>query len=498
MDGVDVDDRLVRAERIAQVLVRVDELLLGFHVDLARHGFRLLPVEADAVHQLDQSRAGVVQSEPLQDELSDFGGRRRQHPRRPGAQFVDLEGRQRTGAAVQIEQDERLDATVLECLEPGADGGVVDVERLGDLGEGPALVEQQHRVRPAGDAMLLQPVPGDLHQVGPVRCTEETTVHLHQATGIDPADSVKRFSDVRGIPLYFSWRQAAFAQEQMHAGLNLPDRSDSSPGGREAAAAVRDLLKLGDLPPSDRAPVALVFDYEADWVCKIQPHGASFNYVELALRWYEAARRLGLDIDILRPGDSLNGYALVLAPSLPIVSEATEAAFAAADGVAVFGPRSGSKTRQFSIPDGLPPGPLRSLIPMRVIEVASTRPGVRKSVSGEISGGSERWLEHIETDARVLARFADGWPALVAEGRSHYLGLWPDPAALSSLMSCVARKAGLSTVALPEGVRLRRRGDLVFAFNYGVEPWPAPFAAAPILGDAVVAPRSYSVWPTSA
>ena len=205
MDGVDVDDRLVRAERIAQILVRVDELLLSFHVDLARHGFRLLPVEADAVHQLDQSGASIVQSEPLQDELSDFGGRRRQRLRRPGAQFVDLQGRQRTGAAVQIEQDERLDATVLECLASrGADGGVVDVERLGDLGEGPALVEQQHRVRPAGDAMLLQPVPGDLHQVGPVRCTEETTVHLHKATGMDPICSI-RSNDFRmseRIPLY--------------------------------------------------------------------------------------------------------------------------------------------------------------------------------------------------------------------------------------------------------------------------------------------------------
>jgi beta-galactosidase len=133
-----------------------------------------------------------------------------------------------------------------------------------------------------------------------------------------------------------------------------------------------------------------------------------------------------------------------------------------------------------------------------VIEVASMRPGVRKSISGEIDGASERWLEHIETEARVLARFADGWPALVAEGRNHYLGLWPDAAALSSLMSCVARKAGLATLALPEGVRLRRRGDLVFAFNYGLEPWPAPFAAAPILGDAAVAPRSYSGWSTLA
>ena len=124
MDGVDVDDRLVRAERVAQVLVRVDELLLGFRVDPVRHGFRLLPVEADAVHQLDQPGAAIVEPEPLQDDLPDLGGRGRQHPRRPGAQFVDLEGRQPSCSTLQVEQDERLDAAFLEFLDPGADGRI--------------------------------------------------------------------------------------------------------------------------------------------------------------------------------------------------------------------------------------------------------------------------------------------------------------------------------------------------------------------------------------
>jgi len=201
-DGVDVDDHFVRTKRVAQVLVRVDKPLLGFHVDLARHGFRLLPVEADAVHQLDQSGAAIVEPEPLQDELPDLGGRRRQHPRRPGAQFVDLEGRQPSGSALQVEQDERLNAAFLEFLDPDADGRIVDEKDTGDFLEAHSTVEQQNGVRPAGDAILLQPVPGDRHKVGPIRCTEEIAVGLHQATGIDPADSVKRFPKERGIPLY--------------------------------------------------------------------------------------------------------------------------------------------------------------------------------------------------------------------------------------------------------------------------------------------------------
>jgi len=107
--------------------------------------------------------------------------------------------RQRAGAALQIEQDDRLDS--LELLEPCPHGGVVDEKNLRHLLKPHALVEEEHRVRPAGDAMLLQLVPGDLHQVGPIRRTEEIAARLHQTTGIDPADSVKRFSEERGIPL---------------------------------------------------------------------------------------------------------------------------------------------------------------------------------------------------------------------------------------------------------------------------------------------------------
>src|SRR5271165_188489 len=110
------------------------------------------------------------------------------------------EGRQRAGSTLEIEQDEFFDSTFVEGFEPVADGRIVDEQRLGDLGVGPTLVEQKNGVRPASDAMLLQPIPGDLHQVGPIRRAEEIAVRFHQATGIDPADSVKRFFGCPRIP----------------------------------------------------------------------------------------------------------------------------------------------------------------------------------------------------------------------------------------------------------------------------------------------------------
>jgi beta-galactosidase len=294
---------------------------------------------------------------------------------------------------------------------------------------------------------------------------------------------------------YFRWRQAPFAQEQMHAGLQRPDRQWSA-GGLEAAQVGRELAGL-DLPASRRAPVALVFDYEASWITRIQPQGADFNYTELTYRWYEAARRLGLDLDIVPAGVPLDGYAAALVPTLPYVSEAALAAFRRFDGVLLFGPRTGSKTRNFGIPDKLPPGPLQALLPLKVAQVASLRPGPSVEVQGEgVAGRATRWREWLETDLPVLAGSADGGPALVGDGRRFYLGCWPEADLLGAVLRRLLNLASLDLLDLPAAVRLRRRGDLAFAFNYGDTPWacPAPSRASFLLGDATVAPRDLACW----
>jgi beta-galactosidase len=293
---------------------------------------------------------------------------------------------------------------------------------------------------------------------------------------------------------YFRWRQAPFAQEQMHAGLNLPGLQELSVGGHEASQVGEELKALGAIPASGRAQVALVFDYETQWVFEIQPQGQDFRYVELCFRWYEAARRLGLDIDIVKPGHSLKGYALVLVPSLPIVTDAAERAFAAADGVVVYGPRTGSKTRQYSIPTNLPPGPLQHLLDIRVVGVSSLRPGLVEEVKGKVSGTMSRWLEVIETKGKVLARFTDGKPAFISKAHHHYLAGWPDEALLKNVLAFATKSAGIKTTALPPHIRLRRRGNLVFAFNYGSKSWPLPKGAKPIIGKTTLGAQELAVW----
>ena len=112
---------------------------------------------------------------------------------------------------------------------------------------------------------------------------------------------------------YFRWRQAPFAQEQMHTGLLRPDSSEDQ-GALEAAQVGAELAALterGVLTNAPRLPVrpdvALVFDYDALWMAQIQPQGADYNPLELSFRAYSGLRQLGLDVDIVGPRAGTGG-----------------------------------------------------------------------------------------------------------------------------------------------------------------------------------------------
>ena len=212
---------------------------------------------------------------------------------------------------------------------------------------------------------------------------------------------------------------------------------------------------------------------------------------------YAALRRLGLDVDIVAPDAHFTGYALVIAPSLPILEAATLAALEASGAVVLFGPRSGSRTRDGHIPDNLPPGPLQARLPLRVSRVESLRPGARPAVehSGRTFAG-RLWREVLETELEVLATFADGGVAWTRRESWHYLATWPESDLLDLVIARVALEAHLPIAALEEGVRMRRRGDLQFAFNFAPEPrrTPAPARVHYLLGGPELPPAGLAAW----
>lgn len=289
---------------------------------------------------------------------------------------------------------------------------------------------------------------------------------------------------------YFRWRQYPKAQEQLHAGLLRPDDA-AARGLHEAAQAALDIAALGASGAPPRR-VALIFAYDADWVTGIQPQGAGLSALWAAFDCYSALRQLGLDIDIVPPTASLEGYALCVIPCLPIVPAELSASLAGFAGQIVIGPRSGSRTAEFVIPDTLPPGTLQPVFPAKVVCVESLRPGVKHHGDGWTI---ERWLEHLETQATPELVASDGAVACWRCGQVRYLAAWPAHALAGEVLGRAARDAGLPVHALPDGLRIRTAGDRLHVFNYSAKPAEAPASLSGqyLIGQRNLAPAEVAV-----
>ncbi|RME64033.1 MAG: beta-galactosidase [Alphaproteobacteria bacterium] len=297
---------------------------------------------------------------------------------------------------------------------------------------------------------------------------------------------------------YFRWRQAPFAQEQMHAGLRRPDDSaaDAWPEVQRLAGEI-ERLKIHQYP-SAPAPVAILADCQSQWVSEIERQGDSYDHEAVQLSWYSALRRLGVDVDFLAPGADCTGYRLIVAPGLAMLSDDVVQALASSGAHLIFGPRTGAKTADFTIPEGLPPGPLRAVLPIRVLAVETLRPGCGGTLIWKGKRyGATTWRESLDAEtATVLARYEDDSPAVVAHGSAIYVATVADDAFLLDFFAAACSRAGIATQDLPDDLRLRRRGALTFAFNYADRPVPAPAPkdAVFLLGGSEIAPRDVAAW----
>ena len=307
--------------------------------------------------------------------------------------------------------------------------------------------------------------------------------------------TLEAFAHGAELVSYFRWRQAPFAQEQMHAGLLRPDRQDDV-GAAEVRQAAAELAQFA-AESTEPALVALLFDYETQWLLGIQPQGRATNPLRQAFEWYGTLRDAGLDVDIRSPDANLAGYRLIVAPSLPILTPERVRAIAASGAQLVFGPRSGSKTPDFQIPASLPPGLEAAGLHLKVTRVESLPPGFVEPLA-DAPGAVAGWLEHTETELEPWARTATGHGVWFAAGRVNYLAGEPDRLFRDHIVSTLAAEAGLSPCKLPQGLRLRTRGGFQFAFNYDSGPIDLgvflPDGADLVIGERTLKAGSVAAW----
>lgn len=291
---------------------------------------------------------------------------------------------------------------------------------------------------------------------------------------------------------WFRWRQMPAAQEQMHTGLLCPDGSED-----EAAAEIRllcdDLKKLEEHnAQSLAAEVALVFDYAGDQMLRIQPQGDNYGPLEWVQQLYTSVRRCGVDVDIVKPGASLRAYKMVILANSIHVNDDLLSELKRFTGHLLIGPRCGSKTAEYSIPDNLPPASLQSLMPIKVTRVESLPDFA--TVTTTDGYNAVRWREKVMSDFVAVSEFPDGWGFYYRSDRYHYLNACLDQSSLNEFMKARLKQASIATRHCGEGLRIRQRGSYKFAFNFGPDIVELDGANTYVIGDATLKPAEVAVW----
>lgn len=275
--------------------------------------------------------------------------------------------------------------------------------------------------------------------------------------------SWEAFAHGAEVVSYFRWRQAPFAQEQMHAGLHRPD-DEPAPALAEATLVAREIQNLPEVD-TVQSEVALIFDYPSEWTWNVLPQGEDFNYFRLMLDCYRALRKRGLSIDILPSSvDALDNYKLVLAPGLATIPDTLLTALSQTH--AIIGPRTNAVSHELTIPT--PMGPNLIGLDCTATRIESLPPDCERQIKG--GGKVLHWAETLEGEAEAELSYEDGTPFLMRTGQVSYIGGWPDATLWDRIIVDATVACGVKTLELPDGLRIRDTQSHRFYFNYAPEP----------------------------
>ena len=296
--------------------------------------------------------------------------------------------------------------------------------------------------------------------------------------------SWEAFAHDAEVVSYFRWRQAPFAQEQMHAGLKLRDNQDA-PGMAEIKQVNEELGKIA-LDKTEMAPIALIHDYESDWMTELDGQSEDFYYLRLILDLYRGIRENGGSVDVIGPDATLEGYKLILVPSLLHVSDEFLQKLTRSGARILAGPRTALKTESFQIPsqlmaDGF--GELTGFVTRRIDALPARLPQ-KASWQGH-EGSLSIWREEGQISGQVEGLCNDGMPVMVHGNQASYLCGWPDQKLLRAILKQMMEQAGITCHDMPDYLRVRQRGTHLIFTHYGPETViiPDSFKGKIILGQ---------------
>jgi len=290
---------------------------------------------------------------------------------------------------------------------------------------------------------------------------------------------------------YWQWRSALNGQEQYHGtlvgadGTPVPVYKEVSQLGREFSK-VQEAFR-GTTPQSE---VALLYSYDSHWAIQFQKHNQKYDDIGLLKSYYRALRKLTQSVDVISAKSPLEGYKLVVAPSLNVLPRAVAEHllnYVRSGGHLVLGPRSGLKDEHSELLAQRQPGYLADALGGRVEQFYALEKDF--SVSGKWgSGQASIWAEQLSAlnpDTQILMRFgkSNGWlddqPAAITrsygKGSIAYIGAILDEKLMKAAAEWMVKESGVAPafISVPDSVEVsvRSGGDKrVFVLvNFGQE-----------------------------
>lgn len=282
--------------------------------------------------------------------------------------------------------------------------------------------------------------------------------------------------------VHFRWRSATVGAEQFWHGLidhsNVPGRRF-----REFAQLTREVNRLGErLGGSVVAnTVAILHSHDQHTALSLQAQAeGGMSYIDNLSSMHNAFLKMGVGTDVINWTEPLDGYKIVVVPSLFLLSEEVARRlerFAEQGGTVVLTNRTGVKNMRNVCEMRPLPGLLAEAAGVVVSEydaIGRSEHTIRDA-QGRIFA-AQQWCDLLELrGAQAIAwydnDFYEGVPAVTVNafgaGQVYYVGTWPEPAYFHALFEELLAQTGLAPgLRLPEGVELsvRTKGEAAFRF----------------------------------
>lgn len=318
-------------------------------------------------------------------------------------------------------------------------------------------------------------------------CTNWQGVSPLKRPGMHLLASVQAVAHGSDSVQYFQWRQSRGGEEKFH-GAVLDQRAcfetRTFTDVAEVGAWLEKWDRLAGTPV--RSETAVVFDFQNGWALDLAqlPRSLEKRYYEECLAVHSALGRRGVGADVVDASfRDWSRYKLVVVSMLYLLSDETAKAleaYVAGGGLLVVTYLSGLADATDLLHPGGAPGPLASLLGLRVTETDAL-PDHRRQTLGY---GGRIWpvrhyadLLSVDPGTEVVgsygAEFYSGSPALTRRktgaGEAWYLATRPGADFWEAFLADRCAEAGIRPAVdwgIPAGVSVRKRGGAVFVLNF--------------------------------